>query len=220
MKIIDISPLISEDLAVWPGDTPYQRQVLMDTDQGDHLGLSKVSTTLHLGAHADAPNHYAPQSVGIDQRSLHPYLGSVQVVRALTPQGERVSWDHLGDFQVQAPRILFKTNSFLRPNSWQEDFCSLSPQLIEKLAQLNVLTVGLDTPSIDPFSSRELESHKVVHKYNMAILEGLVLEDVEPGLYTLVALPLKIKDADASPVRAVLLPYQIFNEVAFSPSLS
>ena len=220
MKILDITPLVSENLAVWPGDTPYQRQVLMDIDKGDHLGLSKITTTLHLGAHADAPNHYAPQSAGIDERSLHPYLGPVQVVKANVPQGERITLDHLTDFKVQAPRLLFRTDSFLQPDVWCEDFCSLSPQLIESLAQQNVLTVGLDTPSIDPFSSRELESHKVVHKYNMAILEGLVLKDVEPGLYTLVALPLKLKGADASPVRAVLLPYQIFNGVAFSPSIS
>jgi arylformamidase len=80
--------------------------------------------------------------------------------------------------------------------------------------------VGIDTPSIDPFASKKLEAHQAVLRHNLAILEGLVLSDVEPGLYTLVALPLKLAQADASPVRAVLLPYQIFNELAFSPPIA
>jgi arylformamidase len=222
LKIIDISPTISEDLAVWPGDAPYQREISMSTDNGDHLSLSKISTTLHLGAHADAPNHYAPSSPGIAERSLHSYIGPVQVEAVTTPRGQRVELSHLrADFELSAPRILFKTGSFPEPNQWNEDFCSLSVDLIDFLVQKHqVLTVGIDTPSIDPFASKKLEAHQAVLRHNLAILEGLVLSDVEPGLYTLVALPLKLAQADASPVRAVLLPYQIFNELAFSPPIA
>lgn len=220
MKILDISPTISKKLAVWPGDTPFDHRILMSTDQGDHLGLSQVTTTLHLGAHADAPNHYAKEAQGISQRSLHYYLGPVQVEKANVRPGERVGLKHLrADFALQAPRLLVKTQSFPDPENWNQDFCALDPQFLETLAKQACLLIGIDTPSVDLFECKELLSHQVLHKYNMAVLEGLVLDAVEPGLYSLVAPPLPIQGGDASPVRALLLPHEIFKEVDFSPAL-
>lgn len=205
MKIIDISPEVSESIGVWPGDTPFRRHVLMDTDNGDHLGLSKIETTLHLGAHADAPNHYGAQSPGISERSLHYYYGPCQVIQVSTAKGERIQWEDLSTSDIQAPRVLLKTNSFPDPNHWNNDFCALSEELVVQLTKLNVLLVGIDTPSVDLFECKDLKAHKQILRSNMAILEGLVLNDVDEGLYQLVALPLKLKHADASPVRAVLI---------------
>ncbi len=202
MNIIDISPEISEEIAVWPGDTLYKREVLMDVNQGDSFGLSRITSTLHLGAHTDAPNHYST-GAGISERSLNYYFGPCQVVSVSVSKGERVVVDHLPE--IKAPRVLFKTGSFPDPNNWNNDFCSLSPELIDLLAEKNVLLAGIDTPSIDPFESKELEAHSRVEKHNMAILEGVVLDKVREGFYTLCALPLKLKGADASPVRAVLI---------------
>ena len=207
MKIIDISPLIHEGIGVWPGDTPYKREVSMDTDSGDHMGLSKVTTTLHLGAHTDAPNHYATKSDGISERSLNYYYGPCQVITVKTEKGNRIAWDDLSTKEIKAPRILLKTKSFPDPNNWNNDFCALSEELVEELASKNTLLIGIDTPSVDLFECKELKAHKKIHEHNLAILEGIVLDDVEDGLYTLCSLPLKIKDADASPVRAVLLPH-------------
>ncbi len=204
MSIIDISPEVSSDLGVWPGDTPFQREIIMDTDQGDHLGLSKVTTTLHLGAHTDAPNHYAPASPGISERSLHYYFGPCQVIEVSTPKGERIEWEHLLEQDIKAPRVLFKTGSFPNPNQWNNDFCALSVELVKKLHEQHVILIGIDTPSVDLFECKELLAHKEVHRNNMAILEGIVLQDVDPGTFVLSALPLKLKGADASPVRAIL----------------
>lgn len=204
MKLIDISPEISSDLAVWPGDTPYSRQVLMDTDQGDHLGLSKIQTTLHLGAHTDAPNHYAQKAEGIGARSLHFYWGPCQVISVNTEKGKRIQWQDLQSQDIQAPRVLLKTLSFPDPQNWNNDFTALSEELVEALAQRDVILVGIDTPSVDLFDCKELRAHHQIHKYNMAILEGVVLAEVPDGLYHLSCLPLKIRQADASPVRAVL----------------
>ena len=212
MKIIDISPIISEEIDVWPGDTPYKREVLMDVDKGDHLGLSKITTTLHLGAHTDAPNHYGKQADGMSSRSLNYYFGPCQIISTKTPKGERVLLEHLQTQEINAPRVILKTSSFLDHNNWNDDFCSLSVELINFLAQKNVLLVGIDTPSVDPISSKDLPSHHEILKHNMAILEGVILEHVEDGLYTLSALPLNLKSADASPVRAVLLPEIKFPE--------
>lgn len=205
MKIYDISPEISKDLAVFPGDTPFTRDVLMDTHKGDHIGLSKITGTLHLGAHTDAPNHYAVSEEGISDRSLHYYYGPCQVIRAQTARNQRVQISDLTTTDILAPRVLLRTDSFPNPNRWNEDFCSLSVELIEFLVKNHVILIGIDTPSIDPATSKALEAHATVHRHNLAILEGIVLTDVQNGLYTLSALPLKIKDADASPVRAVLI---------------
>ncbi len=202
MNIIDISPEISEKIAVWPGDTPYKREVLMDVSRGDSFGLSRITSTLHLGAHTDAPNHYGPGE-GISQRSLNYYFGPCQVVSVSISRGESVTVTDLPE--VKAPRLLFKTRSFPDTENWNNDFCFLSPELIDFLAKNNVLLVGIDTPSIDPFESKDLKTHSRVSKHNMAILEGIILDEVKEGLYTLSALPLKLRGADASPVRAVLI---------------
>ena len=204
MKIIDISPPITEKLSVWPGAPAYTKEMLLDVDQGDHLSFSKITTNLHLGAHVDGPNHYAEKQEGIGERSLHYYVGDCQVLYANTPVGERVQLSHLSTQKIAAPRVLIRTLSFPDPNNWNSDFCSLSVELIESFAEQQAILVGIDTPSIDPEDCKELPAHKAVAKNNMAILEGIVLKDVKEGVYQLSALPLPLVGADASPVRAVL----------------
>ncbi len=205
MQILDISPLISADLDVWPGDTPYSREAVLDMQRGDHITLSHITASLHLGAHADAPNHYLKDGVGIAERDLSLYFGPCQVVEVDVPRGERVQLAHLTS-QISAPRVLFKTGSFPDPNNWNSDFNALSAEVIDHLAERGVRLVGIDTPSLDPQNERDLSAHHAVARHDMAVLECLVLEDIQPGPYTLCAFPLKLADADASPVRAVLLP--------------
>lgn len=199
----DISPPISESLGVFPGDVPFRRSVSLDLGKGDHLTLSSIQTTLHLGAHADAPSHYNPMGDGIGEQSLAPYFGACQVLSTSTPRGSRVAVEHLLD-EIRAPRVLLKTCSFPNPDLWNSDFSSLSPELIDYLWARDVKMIGIDTPSIDPEDSKELEAHKRVAHHGLSILEGVVLEKVPNGIYTLVALPLKLMGADASPVRALL----------------
>lgn len=203
-RILDISPLISERLGVFPGDVPYSRDVSLRIESGDHLDLSALHATLHLGAHADAPSHYARGGAGIDRRPLELYYGPCQVIEVRAGRDHRIASEDVVD-DIVAPRILFKTGTFPDPDRFNEDFASLSPQLVDDLHARRVRLVGIDTPSIDPCHDPWLESHQAVHRHDMAILEGLVLAHVRPGLYTLVALPLRLEHADASPVRAVLI---------------
>lgn len=204
MPIIDISPLISARIAVWPGDVPFSRLVSRAMEQGGNLELSSIRTTLHLGAHADAPSHYASAGAGMSETALSPYIGPCQLVRVSLPRGERIMANHIGE--ISAPRVLFRTDSFPDPGQFTTDFNSLSPGLIERLHLQGCVLVGIDTPSVDPFESTALESHQALARTGMRNLEGLALEHTEPGMYTLVALPLKIEGADASPVRAILIP--------------
>ena len=173
---------------------------------GNHLELSSITTTVHLGAHADAPSHYHAEGMTMEKRSPARYVGPAQVVRVkgLKPR-ERVMPGHMR-VEVLAPRILFDTGSFPDPENWNSDFCALSPELLNYLADQGVKLVGIDTPSVDPEDSKALESHQVLFARDLAVLEGLLLKDVPEGIYTLVAPPLPIEGCDASPVRAVLFP--------------
>ncbi len=205
-EYFDISPMLSEQTAVFPGDTPLERSVQMGWAQGHHLELSTLKATVHLGAHADAPSHYHKGGIGIGERDLSFYYGEAQVVRLRAPKGQRIDLSEWGNRVVNSPRVLIETGSFPDPNKWNSDFNSLHPDLIQYLGDCGVKLVGIDTPSIDPAEDKDLKSHQRVAKLNLAILEGLVLSGVPEGKYHLIALPLRLKGFDASPVRAILLP--------------
>jgi arylformamidase len=201
--IYDISPPLSPRLAVWPGDTPVRREVLLDIEGGDNITLSTLHSTVHLGAHADAPSHYGQDAPTIEQRSLDLYLGPCQVMRVPISPRTRITPAHL-PASIQAPRLLLATGTFLDPHVFNEDFAALSPELMYFIADRGVRLIGLDTPSVDLFDSKELPSHHAALERDLALLEGLVLKDVPEGLYELIALPLSLVGFDASPVRAIL----------------
>jgi len=204
MTLIDISPVLDAAIAVWPGDVPFARSVSHDIDAGAHLTLSDVRTTLHAGAHADAPSHYAAGGADIASRSLDYYIGQCIVVHVNVNRGDRIRPMHIAGKGITAPRVLFRTGTFPDPRNWNDDFASLSPEVIDVLHGHGVILVGIDTPSVDPFESKALESHQALAEYDMANLEGLVLEGVAEGAYELIAAPLRIRAGDASPVRALL----------------
>ena len=203
-RIIDISPLVSPRIAVWPGDVPFSRTVALEIAKGANIDLSALTSTVHVGAHADAPSHYAAGGEDIAARPLELYYGPCEVMRVDVARGARVLPRDLPG-PVRAPRLLIRTGTFPDPERWNTDFAALSPELIEHLAAQGGRLVGIDTPSVDPFESKALETHQALRRADMANLEGLALDHVEPGLYTLCALPLRLEGADASPVRAVLI---------------
>lgn len=204
--ILDISPAISAEIAVWPGDTALKRNVLLDISTGANLTLSSLHATVHLGAHADAPSHYHSQGAAIDQVSLSPYLGPcfVQTVHK-EPHGLIKPEDCKTAIASGSKRILFRTLSAPDPNHFNTDFVAFSSAAIDALGHAGVVLIGIDTPSVDPFSSKDLPAHQALLRWNIRNLEGLVLESIADGAYELIALPLKLVGFDASPVRAVLV---------------
>lgn len=201
--IYDITPSITPKLAVWPGDTPASREVLCDIARDDNITLSTLRATVHLGAHADGPNHYGKDAQSIDERSLDYYLGPCQVIRVKVARATRIL-PSMVRAELTTPRVLFATETYPDPQDWNSDFAALSVELIDLLHDRGVITVGIDTPSVDLFESKDLPAHKAILRHNMAILEGLVLKDVPEGMYELIALPLSLAGFDASPVRAIL----------------
>jgi arylformamidase len=201
--IRDISPPITGELKVWPGDTPPSREVLLDMARGDNLTLSTLHATVHLGAHADGPSHYGREAPSIEAQPLELYVGPCQVTHVSVAPGERVDVGHLVD-PVRTERLLIATGTYPDPTVFREDFAGLAPALVDHLGRQGVRLVGIDTPSVDLFASKDLPAHGRFLANKMAILEGLVLADVPPGAYELIALPLRLVGFDASPVRAVL----------------
>jgi arylformamidase len=202
-RIIDISPRITANLAVWPGDTPVRREVLLDIERGDPITLSTLHATVHLGAHADGACHFDRGAPGIDARPLEDYVGSCQVIHVVVPTHGRIEPVHL-HAEVTEERVLIRTGTFPDPDHFREDFAALAPALVDFLHERGVRLIGIDTPSVDPFDSKDLPAHWRFLAHDMAILEGLVLAGVPEGKFELIALPLRLVGFDASPVRAIL----------------
>lgn len=160
-------PLFSSRTAVFPGDTPFQLDFHLKIERGHNLDLSMMKTTVHIGAHTDAPCHYHKDGLSIEKRDLRYYVGPAQVVEVSCERGQRILPQHITQ-DIRAKRVLFKTNSFPNPEVWNNDFVALSVELIEFLAQKNVILVGIDTPSVDLAGDASLESHKAIYNHDMA----------------------------------------------------
>jgi len=201
--LYDITPVVSERLQVWPGDIRPRRHVTLDMKRGDHLTLSSLKTTVHLGAHADAPSHYGPDGRTMEAQDLSYYLGPCQVIHVKAERNELIGPERIGK-DIHSERLLIATATYPDPEQFNEDFAALDPGLVDSLHTRGVRLVGVDTPSVDPFASKELPAHRRFLQNDMAILEGLILAHVPAGDYELIALPLRLEGFDASPVRAVL----------------
>jgi arylformamidase len=203
-RIWDISPPVAPGAPVFPGDTPYQQQWAASIGPGCRVNVSTITLSPHVGAHADAPLHYDPQGATIGALDLTPYLGPCRVIHAIA-KGPLIAWAHLAyALAALPPRVLVRTYTRMPVDAWDPTLAAFAPETIERLADLGVKLIGIDTASIDPADSKALDSHQVIRRRDLRVLENLVLDDVPEGDYELIALPLKLMAADASPVRAVL----------------
>ena len=205
--LIDISPRLSPELAVFPGDTPLSREVLLELEKGGPVALSTLRATVHLGAHVDAPSHYGSGAASIDELPLERFVGPCRVLRVSVRPGELVTWTTVNE-ELQGrettPRLLLATGSYPDSTTFCRDFAGIEPGLVHQLGQRGVELLGIDTPSVDPADSKELPAHMACLATGITILEGLVLESVVEGAYELIALPLRLAGFEASPVRVIL----------------
>jgi arylformamidase len=201
--LYDISPTVRPEIPVWPGDTPFQARLSWSIAAGASVNVTALTTTLHLGAHADAPFHTEPRGEGMAEMPIDRYLGPCRVIKV--PASPLVEPRHLEGIDLDSPRrLLFRSDSVRDRKSFPDRFTALSPELAALLVERGALLVGVDTPSVDPFDSKELPAHHALARGGVAILEGLLLDGVPEAVYELIALPLKLAGLDASPVRAVL----------------
>jgi arylformamidase len=202
-KLWDISPLVSPDSPIFPGDEPYALRWTARLGPGCPVNLSALSMSPHVGAHADAPLHYANDAPAAAEVSLDAYLGPCRVIHAIGC-GPLIRIAHLQHAQAQLPARVLVRCCQKADTVWNPDFSAFAPETVAWLADQGVRLIGLDTPSVDPADSKSLASHQQLRQRKLRVLENLVLDDVPEGDYELIALPLKLAGACASPVRAVL----------------
>lgn len=218
-RIIDISQPVSSTSACFPGDVPFTKDVTLTHADSGILNLTAFKMSPHVGTHADSPLHIGgdmdtpiPPWQAIGGMELSSFIGPVTVLE-LSPwnqliepthiQGQLDHWASTG--QEFPKRILFKTARHIRYDVFEDQYAAFSPAVAELLGSHGVMLMGIDTPSVDPVDSKTLETHHVLLKHRMSWLENLDLTQAAPGNYFLVALPLKMMELEASPVRAVLL---------------
>ncbi len=202
-KLWDISPPLSEQSPAFPGDTVYRQRWTAEIGPGCPVNVSAITMSPHLGSHADAPLHYGREAAAIGQVDLDPFLGSCRVIHAIG-KGALITPAHLEHAASGLPARVLVRSCVKAPTGWSPDFSAFAAETIAWLAGRGVRLVGIDSPSVDPADSKTLDSHQQLLAHDMRVLENLVLDDVAEGDYELIALPLKLITACASPVRAVL----------------
>lgn len=206
MTLIDISRTLEPSLAVWPGDTPFERRVMLDMAVGAFVNLSTLTLSSHTGTHVDAPFHVQRDGDTVERLPLEQYWGAAQVVTVRKTSGPLTAEDLQHVDLALAPRLLVRSGSGSgAPHDlFPAEFVYPSPALAGVLARAGVVLYGSDTPSMDDADSKDLPGHHALLDAGIAILEGLDLRSAPDGVYELAALPLKIAGGDGSPVRAVL----------------
>lgn len=211
MKIFDISRALSEDLAPWPGDTPFHFELKWKMTQGATVNVGAINMGVHNGTHADATFHFDQSGDSIERMPLDAYIGDA-VVADLTKLfvGDRTRQIGVADLECfsaplgQTSRLLLKTGVWRDSKVFPDWIPVIARDVPEWLRERKVKLLGLDLPSVDPIEAKNLTNHYALAATRIAIVESLDLSEVEAGIYHFSALPLKIAGGDAGPVRAIL----------------
>lgn len=201
-KIIDISMELSSTTPEWPGDMPFSYELSVTKEQSGSVNIGKLQSSTHIGTHIDAPFHYDDQGIKIHELPLEVYLSKAQVVDVSNM--DIINAMDLKPLEEGVTALLLKTASWTDRSRFPEKWPVFDETIAEWMAANKVSLLGVDVPSVDPETSKELPMHQAMNRHQRFILEGIVLDDVAEGVYQLAALPLKIKGGEGSPVRAIL----------------
>jgi arylformamidase len=204
MRIHDISQPLGTNTATWPGDRAVDVDWTLSIERGDSVNVAALTTSVHAGTHIDGFLHVTRAGETAAHMPLDAYIGPCIVVDAVGT--DEVTGNDIAHVDLRTvQRVLFRTRRAVDATEFPATFAHIAPALARRLAAAGVRLVGTDAPSVDPVDSKSLDAHHAFVEGRVAILENIVLTDVEPGGYTLVALPLRLVEADSSPVRAVLV---------------
>jgi arylformamidase len=209
-NIWDISRPLTNDLAPWPGDTPFRYELTWRLSETCPVNVGALSMSVHNGTHADAPFHFDEKGAATDSVPLENYIGPAVVIdlagnfsRTQVSIGV-ADLEHARSQIADTRRVLLKTNCFPDPRRFPDLIPVLKSEAIAWLTELRVFLLGVDVPSVDPIEAKVLANHQALATGKIAIVESLDLREIEAGVYQFVALPLKIVGGDAAPVRALL----------------
>jgi len=203
MKLIDITRPLHSRMPVWPGDTTTEFSFVAARAAGYSCNVGQLRLSLHAGTHADAPLHFLDDGAPIDALPLETYIGPARVIDARNRATLTVDLLEPYDWST-TPRVLFRTDCWHDPDQFPLGWPSFDPELPAWLGARGVKLIGIDFPSVDQFSTDDLPMHHALGRAGVLLLENLDLHRVAAGIYELIALPLKIRGGDGSPIRAVL----------------
>jgi arylformamidase len=203
MEIIDISLPLDKSLAVWPGDTEFDYELVWKRSAGASVNVGSVRMSTHFGTHVDAPFHFDDAGQKIDELPPATFMGKAFVIHFQGQQQISKAMLSKRDFQG-ATRVLLRTDAWIDHHTFPERIPLMDPDVPDWLGSQGIVLIGLDLPSVDAIDSKELPIHHALARNGITILESLDLSRVDEGVYNLVALPLKVAGGDAAPVRAVL----------------
>ena len=205
MTFYNVTLPISNAMITWPSDPAVSITGTSLISQGDFCNLSELKIGSHCGTHIDAPSHFLENGRTIDQLALENLIGEATVFEFKNKENIDVSDIKQLRFD-NVKRVLFKTvnSSYWKLSAFKKDFVYLTKDAAQYLVDKGIRLVGVDYLSVEKFESQQAETHHILLRNDVIILEGLDLSTVEPGRYELIALPLKIKDGDGSPARVIL----------------
>jgi len=202
-KWIDITNPLSNKIAVWPGDTPFQFELASTKEQTGSVNIGKLTASVHTGTHVDAPFHFNSGAAAIDQLDVNIYIGRAKIIDVTGLK--YIGREELQSYDLDgAERLLLKTKNQSNILEFPSEIPLLREDIGSFLKEKGIFLLGLDIPSVDEITSKELPIHHTLYQHGVYILENLLLDNVEEGEYDLIALPLRIEGADGSPVRAVI----------------
>jgi arylformamidase len=209
MKILDISLPVSSELPVWPGDPAIVLERYRSIGRGSSSNDSRLACSVHAGTHVDAPAHFFEKGATVEQLPLDILIGPALV--AELPETDVITPDILNALAIppETTRLLFKTkNSALWAETnprFNPDYAALSAEAARWMVRKGFRLVGIDYLSIQKFDDPEPFTHSILLAAGLVIVEGLDLQNINPGSYQLICLPLKLSGSDGAPARVVLI---------------
>ncbi len=205
MKLIDVSVPLDARLPTYPGNTPFSLEPVKRIARGDSSNVSTLHMSAHTGTHVDAPRHFFDNGPSTEALPLEMLIGRTRVIEVASRTG--VSAEDLSAVDLSADvRLLIKTrNSFLwSVPDFQRDYVGVTESGANHLVAHGVKVVGVDYLSVEPFKKAGAPAHHVLLGAGTIVIEGLDLRDVDPGVYDMYCLPLRVVGSDGAPARVVL----------------
>lgn len=201
----DISVRFDAATPAWPGDTPWSCTWALEMMKGASVNVSSITTSPHVGTHADAPRHVRQDGISADRLPLVPFLGRALVVDVSSLDGV-ISMTALREagYTEGTVRLVLRTGRTVATGTFPESWPSLDPAAVRTMTNDGLKLLAVDCPSVDDRESKTLTVHHAVFDGGAFVLENLDLRAVEAGHYDLLALPMPVGPLDAAPVRALL----------------
>lgn len=213
MKPIDLTLTISQSIPTFPG-SPKPQFIVWSTLKEDGYNLELLFLSSHTGTHLDAPYHFVKNGAKIHQIPLDRLLGNGILIKIKKGKNKAISKNDLISFERKNGNIPKHSSVFFH-TEWQKNLKSdyyftdnpgLSESATKYLISKEINLVGIDSPSIDLGKDKTFSVHKILAKNNILIVENLSnLNKISSKQFDFVILPLKLKDATGSPVRAIAI---------------